>query len=196
MRPPRLSFASGAVRADAGLTLLEVLVTAALLSLVLALSVNVFTPALTTWTRGQQRSQAQRATLVATRWLRHDVELCASEAVTTGAGSVMLILCSPGGECDATGQTRWTRGVLYWLDGDKALRRQEWALPPDTEPAEVSAPAPDPDARVIARDLVLFDVREEPSGISYRVEAVAGRDACRAVGLARPLLGLALQAPD
>lgn len=196
MKPRRWSFACGAGAADRGVTLLEVLVAAALLLLVLSLAVTVFKPALLTWIRGQQRSEAQRSVLVAGRWLRHDVEVCSADAIVIDSGAVMMVLCSPQGECDPTGETRWTEAVLYWVDSRGGLRRQAWTLAPETDPEAVTVPARDPEARVVARDIQLFDVRPEASGVAYRIEAVSGEDACRAVGLVRPLLGLTVQAPE
>lgn len=140
--------------------------------LVLAVTVAVFRPAVATWTRTQKQSRAQQLVLVAARHLRTDVEKAAPGSFVVEGGR--LFMAGPGHPVtfDTAGQTVWTEVVSYYLDEEGQLRRQVDPLTAGTEPDSIPRPPIQPDARIVARDMTVFEITVERTWlVKYRLVA-------------------------
>lgn len=160
-------------------SLLEVLIAAALILTVLAVAVKVFVPAVETWNTGQQRSTAQQQVFVAARWLRTDIEKALPGSFRWQ--DERLSMLGPGDplEYDDFGRPRWREVISYYLDDQDRLRRQTEALPDDADPRD-AVPGPiDPEARVISREMETFEVEVQASWrLLYRLSSTSGESSC------------------
>ncbi len=157
-------------------SLLELVVAAALLSLVLLVATMVFRPALRSWTEGQQRSEAQQVVAVTSRWLESDVVAARPDSLGWQQDQLLLARADEPPRYDSFGWPLYDRVVSYWLDEEGALHRQLASLPADTEPAPL---ARDPSSRVVARHLVTFDCEVRGSLLLLKLESDQLGNRCR-----------------
>lgn len=157
-----------------GLTLAEVLVAGALLTVTAALVALVLRPGLQAWTRGQARAEVQQSVLVASRWLEADVQRAAPRSFHLDQGRLSMATPGPEPAYDASGSLLWSQRVMYWLDQQGRLRRQTEDLPATPEEPEPRGLLPSPQARVVARDLEVFTCTLEEGLVRYHLEAARG----------------------
>jgi type II secretory pathway pseudopilin PulG len=128
-------------------TLIEVLVSAVLLVLLMGLIQQVLVPALHTWVRSDERSQAEQSTLVVVARLRDEVRASNPDTtVVTQSGQLQLYTWQAAGSgmtWNCSGDLMWQRRVVVYLqNGD--VRISETPInpaPPRGCPPGVACPA-------------------------------------------------------
>ncbi len=154
-----------------GFSLAEVLIASGLAMLVLTVGVMVFIPALRVWNRGQARSEVQQAAIVSGNWLRRDIEHAAPESIYWEGGGLRMVVQGRPLEYDASGAAKWHEHVFYWLEKGDLHRQARELKPAPTEPPVLPAPARDPQAHVIARNIYAFDCAVDKEKVRYHLEA-------------------------
>lgn len=121
------------MRRPRGFTIAEVLTTAALLSLVILLGIQVLTPSLRIWNLGQACSAVEGAALLLERRMTTELLASSRRSVTSIRSSPTAIsfLESKGRRYDSTtGRVQWTGFVVYVLEASSGkLIRKTWPNP-------------------------------------------------------------------
>ena len=121
-------------RRTGGLSLIEVLVVMALLSLVFTLFTQVLVPGLRLWTRTRAVADLEQQALIAEEKVVAALLATSSRSISrlnsTGAKAVSLLShggsSSGAGYDTTTGRTRWSSATLFVLRQDKVLRQTSW----------------------------------------------------------------------
>ncbi len=164
-----------------GFTLVEVLISGALLFTLIALSVRVFVPALTIWRRNQAKATVQQAALQTAYRIRHDVFHSAPGVMQVKPRLLVVLSAGEPPAFDQDGQPLWSEWVGYWLDDDGRLWRFTRPIPPTPDaPTTVPTGLPsDADltdhGRIVARDVLSFIPTAGPTGgARYRLKLEFG----------------------
>ncbi|MEW6281906.1 MAG: prepilin-type N-terminal cleavage/methylation domain-containing protein [Candidatus Eremiobacterota bacterium] len=159
-----------------GLTLVEVLVAAALLLLVLGLLASILIPALRAWMRQSQRSDAQRSALVVIKRLREEVRFGHPESVTCPTPDSVVFLSSMNSQGRVSWNdydVLWQKWSYFYFQSGQVRLHEEWLRPPA---CEVDPASPVlirlPSDRVVGRDVEVFRCLVTPEGL-LRVEVEA-----------------------
>lgn len=163
-----------------GFTLIEVMISGALLFTLIALSVKVFIPALGIWRRNQAKAQVQQAALATAYRIRRDVFHSAPHLVLAQPRLLVVLSAGEPPAFDDQGQPLWSEWVGYWLDDNQQLWRFTRDLPPtpeppDTVPAGLPADADLARGRIVAREVESFLPEVGPTGgARYKIALKSG----------------------
>jgi len=141
----------------------EQLTVCGLLSLVLAMGLQVISPCLRVWSVDQERSCRDQAYLIAALRLERDVRATSRAGVTAAAGS--LALPEAGENYDPrSGQPLFENYVLYYAKNGCLVRKSCPRAPGPVRPLaahEIAAAQADTSRaeQVVARDVTHFQVR-------------------------------------
>ena len=117
-------------RRNRGLSLVEVLVAAGLLSLILLVSAQVFVPSIRAWRRQQKQTESTQNSLVAINWLESDLSLSKPTSVSFENNTTLrLIKSQPQPE---PGQSPFRIRVTYIL-AEGTLYRSQQEFDPETQ---------------------------------------------------------------
>ncbi|MCE7871227.1 type II secretion system protein [bacterium CPR1] len=162
-------------------TLVEVMISGGLLLTLIALSVQVFLPALGIWRRNQAKASVQQAALSAVYRIRHDLGQSAPQLVHAREGILILLSAGEPPSFDEHGQPLWSEWVGFWLDDRERLWRftRSLAAPSAEQPTVVASNPPTPAelarGRILARGVKSFLPSPGPTGgVRYRLELQEG----------------------
>ncbi|MCA9790941.1 MAG: type II secretion system protein [Candidatus Eremiobacteraeota bacterium] len=161
-----------------GMTLVEVLVVAGLLSLILTVAVMVFGPAVRSFRRGQDRAESQQTVAVAARWLKVDIQSAAPGSVRWDTDQLVMVTQGDPPAFEADGEPQWTTILSYWKDGQGELHRQSDPLGA-ADPEAAAPSAHNPAARVVARNLSQFECSTASAVVKVTLEAKKDDHRCR-----------------
>ncbi|MGE0493367.1 MAG: type II secretion system protein J [Vulcanimicrobiota bacterium] len=173
-----------------GFSLLEVLVSVAILSLVFTALLAVYAFGIRLFTRTDQRSELIRNAQLAVTTLQHDL-MDSSFASLEIDGSTLAFLAPSPASLDSSGRATWKSYLIYSLE-ERTLRRRVVEIPagapqvespgpisgfdPGSGPQELSAYLTSvPQSRVMARELDQFIVYPDEQSQSVKVELLFSR---------------------
>ncbi len=176
--------------ASRGVTLLEALLTCALLGLFLTLILQVVVPAGRATTRGSEQAEVQQLASVTLDRLGQELRPCTPAGVTFQNGYLSL---QPLVDVDTDGRQMWARElIVYHWDG-QGLNRRTWPPgPPQLARTPQSGQAFNPSGAQLARigtegamrrvaaGMTDFQVQKQPDGtVVVEVEFGAGQQRFR-----------------
>jgi hypothetical protein len=154
-----------------GATLIETLVTGALLLIALAIMVGILIPTLRAWLRSDERSQVQQNALMVLVRLREEVRGTApSSLFLPSQGGITLASFGPKPQYQS-GDLVWQKHVVLYRDAvSREVRSQETLFSPTNNPLKTYTPRPDD--RVVARNIkaLSFELTAQ-NGVKVHIES-------------------------
>jgi hypothetical protein len=140
-----------------GFTLIELMVAATLALLVLTLVVQLFIPALRSWSDSQRRSEVSQNLLVTTSWLGEDVVRCSPGSLKLTPEGALVMRCAMGQTVDHNNP--FSQLVAYWLEAGEVFRASTMLSDPEAEPPVTLAELKGlPEQRRVANQVTAFEL--------------------------------------
>ena len=168
----------------AGFTILELVISSAMVLLILGLSLAMFLSAVRALRAGERRSSVQRSALLLIQRLRQEVG-CAYRDSLRLESQELTFLSDRGNDgslrFSPTGQRLWLRWLrIGWLDSGKVVV-SEWSIPNPTCPPHLSPPGATANGwnhRTISNDVERLNFQTDAQG-SLHLQLATAREGLR-----------------